>query len=500
MVLFQRYALIYESSMTLAGHEEVAAEPGQDQPQMEAPLPVAPVKLLDSSIVAVMDEVAEIGSGWWSDPPPIVPQWPPIYVVDLLDMAEVVVDTSQEMVFSESPGPVPPVQVQLGDIEAVLDEVAEIGSGWWTDPPPPVPPVKGQVSTIVFAEEIAEIGSGWWTDPPPLVFPHLPVYVLDLVDLSEVVIDTSQEMVFSESPGPVPAVQIQLSDIEAVLDEIAEIGSGWWSDPPPPVPPIKGQVSSIEFAEEVEAIEGGWWSDPPPPVPAVKVPPGTIAFALEIAEIGSGWWSDPPPLVPPVKGQVSTTDFAEEVEAIEGGWWTDPPPIVLPVKVPPGTIAFALEIPDIGSGWWSDPPPIVLPIQMQLSTIEVVNEEVEALGGVGNNDLVIVHFPYVLIYQSLSGPGPVPDEVPEIGSGWWSDPPPPVPPVKIQLGSIEVVLQDIAEIGSGWWSDAPGPVAPIRVPDSSIAFAEEVAVVAPSGRIRRLRELGMGILKRQQLG
>ncbi len=370
-MLFYRYVLIYESSMTQAVHAEaVPPALGQDMPQMEAPLPV------------------------------------------------------------------PPIQMQLSTTAVVLDEVADIGSGWWSDPPPPVPPIQMQLSTIdAVLEEIPDIGSGWWSDPPPIVLPFPPVYLLDLEQVAEeAVADTSQEMVFSESPGPVPPIQIQIGSI-AFAEEIANIGSGWWSDPPPPVPPIRMQLSSIEHVlEEIPDIEGGWWSDPPPPVPPIKVPPGDIAFAEEIADIGSGWWSDPPPIVLPL-----------------------PPVYVLDLE------QVAEEaVDDSQEMVFSESPGPVAPLEIQLSTIAFA------------------------------------EEIADIGSGWWSDPPLPVPPIQLQVGSIDAILEEIPDIGSGWWSDPPPIVLPIVVPDSSIAFAPEQEVVVALGR--RLRELGMGILKRMQLG
>ncbi len=144
----------------------------------------------------------------------------------LLD--ELVVAAVGDDVFSENPAPVARAELHLGDSQPMVEEVPDIGSGWFTNLQPSSPRVPLHLgATDVDWTDVPIIGSGWFDDAPPVVLPRPSFFTSEsepqlFADAAVAVGDD----VFSPFPAPVLRPGFYASPSAITEEDVPPIGSG----------------------------------------------------------------------------------------------------------------------------------------------------------------------------------------------------------------------------------------------------------------------------------
>ncbi len=258
----------------------------------------------------------------------------------LLDEPAVVVDSDP---FSESPGPVARAEFHLGETQPIVQEVPDIGSGWYTDLPPAPPRVRYFESTTAFLDDVV-------------------VVVGDLV--------------FTESPGPTLRVSAPDSRTDADLTDVPPIGSGWFSNPPPvilrPFVAMPGEPPGDEF--EPVAIEDVFSEGPYLLLRRPFHESSSESQLADVQPIGSGWFTNPPPVILRPGYFLNVAEpTVEPVPEIGSGWYMDAPPIVFRPGYYPSTTVLPFDIPGVPFRELCPPLVATLIHQGNLTVVEITN-------------------------------------------------------------------------------------------------------------------------------
>lgn len=339
---------------------------------------------------------------------------------------------------------------------ALLEDEPLVDSEPFSQSPGPVARglyYEGESQPIV--EEVPPIGSGWFDDAPPVVFPRPRYFESTTAFLDDVVVVVVGDLVFTESPGPTLRVLAPPSRTDHDYTDVPPIGSGWFTNPP----------DLVERPGYYESPSGYTEEDGP--------------------DFGPGWFTNPPDPVERVEFFLSTTDFEEtEVPPIASGWYDDPPIVVLrPSYIPSEATFLEADVPDIGVGWFTNPPDVV---ERHLY-FESRSEPQLFQRELGEDVFTETALPVLRIPYFESPSAITEEDVPEIGSGWFHNPPPVIlrpfvafpgePPGDLEEGvavegafsegpylllrrpfhesSSEPQLADVQPIGSGWFTNPP---------------------------------------------
>lgn len=368
----------------------------------------------------------------------------------LLDELAVVVDSEP---FSESPGPVARAEFHVGEALPMVEEVPDIGSGWYTNLQPAPPRVEYvESASEPTVEEVPPIGSGWFDDAPPVVFPRPRFFASDSEPqvFADAVVAVGDDA-FTESPGPVLRPGFYISPSAITEEDVPPIGSGWFTNPPAVVErqPFHQSLTELDLTD-VPLIGSGWYTNPPDVVERPSFHLSTTAFELtQVAEIGSGWYTNLQPAPPRVLFHPSITE------------------------------ADLTDVPNIGSGWFDDAPSIVFERQPAPSVTDFAEDVVVVVLG----DLVFTESPGPML--RLWAPDSRSDadltDVPPIGSGWFTNPPPVILRPRYFESRAEPTVEEVPDIGSGWYMDAPPVVYRPGFYESPSAITEEDVPLIGSG-------------------
>ena len=454
------------------------------------PLPLVyripePRIFLDLSDVYTEEEIPIVDIGHWIDPLPI----PPIKIQlgDFI-IGEEIPPVDMSWYFVTPPPVIRFKDVYYGDVVGAFENIPSIDSGWhYPDPqivrfisvylPESTPPAT-DVAPPVFEDDVL-------FDPPSLGY-RLTAPDSSWVGMLEQppVIQTGWDQAYNIPTGyRIP--KAYLSDWVGAINEISIIQSGW--DQAYNIP--KGyrlprallyDISDIHTEEPISLVEIAQWTDPLP-VAAIKIQLSTIVWPEDFPVIQSGWWVDFPFSVPPIKIQIPVTNnIVDEVPVQEDGWW-QPAPLPVP-PIPPRKYLdisdYFIEeiIPVVDIGWYTDPLPI-LPLKLQLGTV-IISDEFVSPDIFGGSNLWIDPLPVPSLPGRISTWIGVLEPIPIIESGWNQAPPPPLGYfLKVYYPSVVLSAETYPDIGSGWWTDPPPVVLPIKLTSSSFDITSVVLVL-----------------------